>query len=529
MPRGISQGGLIVRRTRFLSSILATLALLAAAPVAAAADPAVVRTADGPVRGTVTDTNRTFQGIPFAAPPTGENRWRAPQHVTPWESTKDATRPGSVCPQRPITDPNGPQDGAEDCLFLNVSTPRTSGTKPVMVWIHGGGYTTGAGSDYPVTQLAERGDVVVVTLNYRLGALGFLSLPGLDGGGDFGLADQQAALKWVQHNARAFGGDPHNVTIFGESAGGLSVCAQLTSPRARGLFHKAIIQSGPCEITWGDGQQMPGQPAGGYSISRTDADKTGSGVAAKLGCADIGCLRATPVAKLLDFPLGQPAFGTPLLPEDPAQAVGHRASVPTMIGMNRDENRLGALLFPEPLTPETYVAAVRGAYGAAADRVLAKYPVTAYPSPTIAWTAISTDVIWARSTHRITGQLASRVPTFGYEFRDRTVPSMIPGTSGLGAYHTAELPYLFPGAQQFHGAQPITLNADQQALGLQLQRYWATFAHTGRPNGPGLPAWRPNLPSDNTVQGLDIAPAGIGRIDQVTDHNLDFWSEILDH
>ncbi|ONI80048.1 hypothetical protein ALI144C_24710 [Actinosynnema sp. ALI-1.44] len=510
-----------------MSSTLAVVALLAAAPTALAApDPAVVRTASGPVRGTVTEHHRLFQGIPFAAPPVGERRWQPPAPATPWTEVRDATKAGSVCPQRPVFPVGGPETGAEDCLYLNVSTPAaaTHRPRPVMVWIHGGGFVGGSGSEYPATQLAERGDVVVVTINYRLGALGFLSLPGLSGGGTFGLQDQQAALRWVRANARAFGGDPGNVTVFGESAGALSVCAQLTSPAARGLFDRAIAQSGPCELSWQDSEFLPDVPAGSNWTSRADADNTGTALGATLGCTGdtLACLRGTPVTKLLDSAISQPAFDTPLLPSHPVKAVesGRIARVPVMIGNTRDEHRTFAAFLPEPLSAEKYESVLRTAYGEKADLVLAKYPAAAYSRPTIAWATVTTDSVWARTRHKVTGLLARQVPTFAYEFRDRTVPPVIPGFSDMGAYHGSELPFLFP------GSLPVELNAAQRALGERMQRYWANFARTGQPNGQGLPLWLPTKPAERTVQGLDIAPAGIGPVDAAADHNDAFWAGI---
>jgi carboxylesterase type B len=212
---------------------------MAAVLVAATAVPAhaagIVRTGTGSVSGTIIDAQRSFQGIPFAAPPIGENRWRDPQPARPWQGVLKADKPGPRCEQ------------SEDCLYLNVTTPLQAANRPVLVWIHGGSFTSGAGSDYGVDQLVRNGSVVV-TINYRLGAFGYFGFPGLDGSGAFGLSDQQAALGWVQRNIRQFGGNPNNVTLFGASAGGLSTCAQLTSPRTRGLFHRAIIQSGPCQF-----------------------------------------------------------------------------------------------------------------------------------------------------------------------------------------------------------------------------------------------------------------------------------------
>jgi len=226
---------------------------------------AIVRTDFGPVRGTVTSEYRTFQGIPYAAPPVGELRWRPPQPPERWSTPRDATTPGSRCPQLASAELGFPGSVDEDCLYLNVITPRSARPgqlRPVMVWVHGGAFLWGAGSDYDARRLAVGGDVVVVTVNYRLGLLGFLGHPSLEGSGNFGLQDQQAALRWVRRNAAAFGGDPGNITVFGESAGALSVCAQLASPASGGLFHRAVMQSGPCMMDWPDNALIPGVPAG---------------------------------------------------------------------------------------------------------------------------------------------------------------------------------------------------------------------------------------------------------------------------
>ncbi|RJQ81782.1 carboxylesterase family protein [Pseudonocardiaceae bacterium YIM PH 21723] len=491
-----------------IASALVALVLLTVPP--ATPDRAVVRTADGPVRGTVTAHSRTFQGIPYAAPPVGENRWRAPRPAHSWVSTKDATKPGEVCLQRGLFLPGTPDFGSEDCLFLNVTTPAKPGRYPVLVWIHGGGFVYGSGDYYDARQLAERGDVVVVTVNYRLGTLGYLGLPGLSGGGVFGLQDQQAALRWVRRNAAAFGGDPANVTLSGESAGALSACAHLTSPTALGLFHKVIIQSGPCTLRWQPGALLPSLPAGSLWIPRAEADRAGAERAAALGCpdADLACLRRLPASALLTNDLGvAPAYGGPLLPDEPAAAVraGHTPRLPVLIGSNRDEHR--AYLYEE-ITERSYPELIRAGYGEQADRVLAKYP--AHGSPALAWAAVGTDAIWTCPTHRITGELARRMPVYAYEFRDRTAPILPPEIPVAGAYHAAELAYLFP-----HPAYP--LNSAQLALGERMQRYWAEFAHTGSTGWPTAP----------TVQGLDIPPTGIGPVDLAGEHHCDFWSEIL--
>ena len=214
---------------RILTAALAAAMALALVQVPAAGaegDGRVVQTDKGAVRGTVTETYRTFGNIPFAAPPVGENRWRDPRPVAPWEGVRDATTPAPMCAQNAdLGQPIGSE--IEDCLYLNVTTPAKAAKKsrPVMVWIHGGSFTSGSGSLYDARWLATKNDVVVVTINYRLGVFGYFGYPGLPGSGAFGIADQQAALRWVQRNARAFGGDARNVTVFGESAGGLSVCS----------------------------------------------------------------------------------------------------------------------------------------------------------------------------------------------------------------------------------------------------------------------------------------------------------------
>lgn len=222
---------------------------------AATPRPSIVRLDSGRIRGQDDGTVRTYSGIRFAQPPVGELRWKDPVAAKPWKGVADATKPARQCTQMEA----GKQIGGEDCLFLDVNAPAkpTRTALPVMVWLYGGGYTTGAGSAYDARRLADEGDVVVVTPNYRLGAFGYLALKGLAGSGTFGLADQLEALRWVQRNAAAFGGDPRNVTLFGQSAGGMSTCALLTSPAARGLIDKAIIQSGSCMLDWVSGTYLP--------------------------------------------------------------------------------------------------------------------------------------------------------------------------------------------------------------------------------------------------------------------------------
>ena len=253
------------------------------------ADPGVVQTKSGSVRGQVAPDHRLFSGIPYAAPPVGPMRWQPPQPAAEWSGFLDATRPGPRCIQDVSNDVDR-SETSEDCLTLNVWTPPPSGeARPVMVWIHGGSFINGSGDIYDAQWLASRGDMLVVTINYRLGALGFLAHPALGPAGDvgnYGLADQQAALRWVHDNISAFGGDPDKVTIAGESAGGMAVCDHLVAPASAGLFSAAIIQSGPCQAQY----DLPA------------AERTSEKYAEDVGCGDhataAACLRALPPERL---------------------------------------------------------------------------------------------------------------------------------------------------------------------------------------------------------------------------------------
>ncbi|MFC7722367.1 carboxylesterase/lipase family protein [Nonomuraea recticatena] len=313
-------------------------------PAATSASPGLVRTAQGWVEGTVTDKHRSFLGMPYAAPPVGPLRWRAPRPAASWEGVRDATRPGAQCPQLGRTGP----EGSEDCLYVNVTTPRqVAGKLPVLVWVYGGGLIYGSGAIYDPKRMVDDG-AIVVTFNYRLGALGFLRHPALHDpyAGNFGLADQQAALRWVRKNIAAFGGDDRNVTLWGQSGGGYSVCAQLAAPAGSGLFDKAIVQSAPC------GNRLMTEPT---------ANRRGLDLAADLGCTDQAtaeqCLRGKPISDLVRPSDREglfeglrrhradvwwfPVAGTPVLPLQPltAMRLGMAADVPLIHGGTKDELR----------------------------------------------------------------------------------------------------------------------------------------------------------------------------------------------
>ncbi|MEU4604266.1 carboxylesterase family protein [Kribbella sp. NPDC023972] len=499
------------------------------APRVASQGP-VVHTDTGDVRGTVHSDRRVFQGIPYAAAPVGELRWAPPQPAKPWTGERDATKPGSPCPQlkSPIADLSGTN---EDCLFLNVTTPARSGEKkPVMVWIHGDG-AIGAGHLFDPARLAANGEVVVVTFNFRLGVFGGFGHPELKDSGTIGLQDQRAVLRWVQRNAEAFGGDPGNVTLFGVSYGATSTSAHLMSKASHGLFDKVIMQSGftlmdmPAGATYPD---LPALPWYGWTTTK-DAQTQGVALAQQLGCKDLACLRKVPAAKLLAAPqvmnIFQPyALGNDQLPSDPAQALanGDFASVPVLSGTTRDEHTTFVAFFRElagsPVTAAAYPGLLRTAFGDAAVAIEKEYPLTDYVTPAVAWAAVITDRMWAQAQLKQNQLLSAKNPLWFYEFADRNAPLDIPFPKGFqaGAWHAGDVQYLFPS-----GTTGMT--QDQLALSDAMIGYWTNFAHRSDPNGDGLPAW-PKFTTPDTVQSL--APTAIRPVDYEKEHRLAFWKAL---
>lgn len=506
--------------------VMATLVGPAAAAPQRHGDDLVVRTDDGALRGTSHPGYRAFEGIPYAAPPVGDLRFRAPRPATPWRGVRDATAPGQQCAQ--LSNGTGnPTTFDEDCLFLNVTTPAgrsaRRGGLPVMVWIHGGSFLTGTGGSYDASKLAVDGDVVVVTVSYRLGALGFLAHPDLSaedrrrGSGNAGILDQQAALRWVRQNARTFGGNPRNVTVFGESAGSASVCAHVASPGARGLFRRAIAQSYSCasDLT-----------------PRATAETSGEEVSQAVGCADAAdvpaCLREVDAETLLRaWPGGGPVVGGGVLPRQPGTALadGSAHRVDLVHGNTLDENRLFIpLQYGTSLTAAQYAGVVGAIFGPAAPAVLQRYPVDAYPSPIIALSTVFSDYGSPLSTcthvdayELATARRGARV--YAYQFQDRTADPLIPLLGGQdGASHATELPYLFPGL--FGDG----LTPEQEELSDAMVAYWTSFAATGRPHGRGLPRW-PAYEGPGDVLALDLeSSGGIGTEDVAAASRCDFWS-----
>ncbi|MEU6206157.1 carboxylesterase family protein [Micromonospora musae] len=519
--------GTVVRILRCSALVLTVLLTAQTAPAVAAPATAgpVVRTDRGLIRGVTGDGYRTFHAVPYAAPPTGDRRWHAPQPVTAWSGILDGREPHEECAQNPIF---GSPVGVEDCLYLSVTTPTTPGPHPVLVFVHGGSFQNGSGAAYDPARLVTQGDLVVVTINYRLGVFGYLGLPALAGSGTFGLQDQQAALRWVRRNATAFGGDPRNVTLAGQSAGAESVCAQLTSPSARGLFDKAIMQSGSCLTDWPDALFLPGIEAGSQFSPRAKVEQTGSALAATLGCPAgdaLACLRAKDPVVLLSATTGTgveafitPAYGTALLPVSPAAALraGTAQRVPVLAGNNHDEHRgiLGVLEITRgAYTAADYEAMLGAAFGDQARQVAAHYPLAAYETPGLAWAAAATDRIWACPTLTTQRLLARHAPTYGYEFAETHGPALT-ADYPWGAAHGYELPYLFDVADF------LTVGTVQPQLATDMISAWARFAATGRAPWPAV---RPNaaVPYHRL-----FAADRTGSVDLAAEHQCVFWDTI---
>ncbi len=506
-----------------------------ASPASGGANP-IVRIDDGLVRGTTAGTVDEFLGIPYAAPPTSNLRWRPPAPPASWEGVRDATQFGPSCPQPTAHNPYLPPGRiSEDCLYLNVYTPtlrdRSGGGRPVLVWIHGGGLVQDGARNYDGSKLAADG-TVVVTINYRLGALGFLAHPALaarPGGpaGNYGLMDQQAALRWVQHNIAQFGGDPHNVTIAGQSAGGLSVLAQLVSPGARGLFQRAIVQSGSFALT-----QQP----------LATAEAAGEKFATAVGCADqtAQCLRSAPVSDLVNnFGVEIPGVvDGSVLTESIGTAIAHGqfARVPILNGITHDEEMIfvdalgiavsGGTDVPVPDRPvssanyQANIASVLGVPDARAAAIAAEYPPGAYPSADLAFSTLVSDANFACPALQLDRWTASRVPTYAYQFNDDHAPVNVapPGALPPIATHGTELPYLF---DQPNAPFPATLTASQQTLAASMRAAWANFAASGNPSSRALP-W-PSFADGAQVMSL-VPPQPQVETDFATAHHCAFWA-----
>lgn len=461
----------------------------------------VVHAPRGALRGQAQEDVRVFRGVPYALPPLGDRRWRPPEPMPRWDGVREATEFGPTCIQpgyRPGSIyANDLGAMSEDCLTLNIWTPANAQNAPVFVWIHGGALTTGSSSEamYDGAHLAERG-LVVVSINYRLGILGYLAHPELSAesehgvSGNYGLLDQIEALRWIQRNIAAFGGDASNVTIAGESAGALSVMYLMASPPARGLFHKAVAQSAYMITTPELRQRRFGQPS---------AEEAGVQVAAALHAPNIAALRAMEPRALFDaaVAVGYGPWGTVdgrILPRQLVDVFdrGEQAPVPILAGFNSGEIRsLTFLMPPAPASASDYELAIRERYHDLADEFLRLYPSDNIGESML---AITRDALYGWTAERLTARQTERgAPAYLYLF-DHGYPAA--DQVGLHAFHAAEIPYVFGTADrtpQFWPRVPET--PAEAALSDAMMDYWSSFARIGRPGaarGPDWPAYGAN-------------------------------------
>jgi para-nitrobenzyl esterase len=501
------------------SAALGVIALVLGATAASAVETEVKTTA-GTVQGATTPDGRirVYKGIPFAAPPTGELRWQAPRPVAAWQGVRNTTAFGPRCVQGQIFSDIVFKDKSEDCLSLNLWTPAQTVDErlPVMVWIHGGGFQAGAGSEnrHDGEAFARR-RVVLVTINYRLGAFGFFSHPelskesGRNASGNYGLLDQVAALQWVHDNVSGFGGDPKNVTIFGESAGSFAVSALMASPLARGLFQKAIGESG-AYFPLGAGT-LPLRPL-------AETEQQGVKFGAALGAPTLAELRARSSDEILQAALKtQPWFSPNLdgyfLPANVTSvfAEGKQAHVPLLAGWNADEVRAGVVLAKEKPTAESFSADAHKRFGDHAEAILKAYPAASDAEALESAASLASDAFIGYSTwkwidmQRKTG--AS--PVFRYSF-DRKIPvpadqtlNGVPATSrDIGARHAGEIEYVF-GALEL-SLPKVPWEPGDHKLSDAMTSYWANFARSGDPNGKDLPEW-PAYGKGDPVLHLDLS------------------------
>jgi para-nitrobenzyl esterase len=546
-------------------------------PLAVAAAPAVTtpqgifpaQTYAGVAKSGITD----FLGIRFAAPPVGNLRFAAPTPPPAVAGTLGAAAFGSPCPQNASS--FGSASTNEDCLFLNIYVPGSGvsarNNLPVMVFFYGGAFVDGEGSIYDPSSMAIQGNVIVVTVNYRLGILGYVASSALSAqsanqvSGNYGFEDQLFALQWVKQNIGAFGGNSNDVTIFGESAGGFSVCEAIVSPQGAGLFQRAITESGPC------GEPLP---------SLAGAQASGDAIVSALGCAEssdaasVACLRSLPTAAILaeqsnitsasnltSLVAFFPNVDGALIPQQPivSLALGEYNHVPIIEGTNHDEGRLfvalGFDLNPQVgvITAADYPIAIQGVASALVtdssglfaisgtsssgssgsnatevnlitQEILHEYPLANYAGPGEALGAVLTDGLFSCIANISNELFSLSVPTYAYQFDDENAPTpeLPPVSFPYGATHTDELQFLFTLA-----STPSALSSAEKNLAGVMQNYWSSFARSGTPNSLPTPAWAPFSIATGNVQSLNTPRPGL-ELGFAAQHHCNFWIAILE-
>jgi para-nitrobenzyl esterase len=499
-------------------NILILYGLLAINAASAQQNPQVT-ISNGALEGTFNATTgiNSYKGIPYALPPTGDLRWKAPQPPANWAGMRNASHFSHMPMQKRVySDMIFRADTmSEDCLYLNVWTPAKSANAklPVLVYFYGGGFSAGDGSEsrYDGESMAQKG-IVAITINYRLGIFGFFAHPELSkeasyhGSGNYGLMDQTAALRWVQANIAAFGGDPARVTIAGESAGSIAVCAQMASPLSKGLFAGAIGESG--------GMIKPTLPP----VSLADGEKMGSDFAAKVGASSLADLRAIPAATLLDDAAKQGNYRLAatidgyFLPKSPVEifAAGEQGHVPLLVGWNSAEVPYQAVTGGSMPTPENYIKAVKQRYGDNADTILKLYPGTTQDEVIKSATALGSDNFIVYSTWKWADLQAKtgENPVYRYLFScprppevgKENAPAGKMPPAMVGASHASEIEFAMGNLSY---DKVFAWTPDDYKVSATMESYFANFIKTGNPNGKGLPKWKPNT-NDSPVNFMNI-------------------------
>jgi len=511
-----------------LRRYIALIAAAAAALLASAPAEAQIITAEvtgGKIEGTAEGNIGVFKGIPFAAPPVGNLRWKDPQPLVPWKGVKPTGAYGPACTQATsmLQMVGAESRMSEDCLYLNIWTPaKAAGEKlPVMVWIYGGAFVAGTTSSaaFDGTNFARRG-IVLVSISYRVGPLGWLAHPELSreqGGtsGNYGLKDQIAALRWVHDNIAQFGGDAGNITIFGESAGGISTGMLAVSPPAKGLYAKAISESG-------GNFAVPSDDPGPGQGTRTMAAAEGAGVKSVegLGVRSIAEARALSADAIMKMQGSNwPIYDGKVLPDDPWRLYdqGRFNDMPVLIGSNSDE---GGLFMRQPVEPGQFEASIRRQYGEFADRALATYPHDTPAEARKAQGDMMREQVFAWPTYAWARKQSAngKGATYVYYFDHKT------SENPNGALHASEIRYVF-GTLQSQGGIASPTKADEKMRD-EFMGYWINFARTGDPNGPGLPQW-PRFRADNPVYmelGDKVRPIAVPNLAQ-----YEFWDDYYAH